>query len=123
MTFFLIDESISPKLAGELRKFGYNAKAIREIGLTGYEDEKIVAYAIKNNAVIIAGDLDFGELWYWSYKGKLGVIILRIKSYTFEDQLMVLRFFHSKGVLKDKKIKTSLVISTMNRYRIRTVDN
>ena len=63
MTFFLIDASLSPKLAEKLRDFGYNAKAVRETKLKGAEDIRIVDYAIKNNAVIVAGDLDFGELW------------------------------------------------------------
>lgn len=42
MTLFLIDESLSPKLAIKLRNLGYNAKSVRETELKGSEDIKIV---------------------------------------------------------------------------------
>lgn len=61
--FFLIDESLSPNLTIKLRELGYNTNSVREIGLKGSDDLKIVEWAIKNNVIIIAGDLDFGELW------------------------------------------------------------
>ena len=59
---FLIDESLSYKLAIKLRELGYNSKSVREIGLNGKEDIEIVRWSIENGAVIITGDLDFGEL-------------------------------------------------------------
>lgn len=116
---FLIDESLSPILAIKLRELGYNAKPVREINLKGADDIKIVEWAIKNNAVIIAGDLDFGELWYWHYNGKVGIILLRTKSYKLESQYKIIKFLHDNKVLKDEKIKNSLIISASNRYRIR----
>lgn len=116
---FLVDESLSPNLAIRLRQLGYNAKSVREIKLKGSNDIKIIEWAIKNNAVIIAGDLDFGELWYWYYNGKVGIIVLRIKSYSIEMQYEVIKFLHNNNVLNKEKIKNSLVITTPNRYRIR----
>ena len=59
---FLVDESLSPNLASKLIQLGYSAKPVREIKLKGSDDIKIVEWAIKNNAIIIAGDLDFGEM-------------------------------------------------------------
>ena len=117
---FLIDESLSPNLAITLRQLGYSAKSVREIKLKGADDIKIVEWAIKNDAVIIAGDLDFGELWYWHYRGKLGVIMLRIKSYKIESQYEVIKFLHDSNVLINDKIGNSLVIAASSRYRIRT---
>ena len=118
---FLIDESLSPNLAIMLRQLGYSAKSVIEIKLKGADDIKIAEWAIKNDAVIIAGDLDFGELWYWHYRGKLGVIMLRIKSYKIESQYEVIKFLHDSNVLINDKIGNSLVIATPSRYRIRTV--
>ena len=117
MNFFLIDESLSPLLAEKIRVLGYYAKAVRETNLKGANDTEIVEWAIKNKAIIISGDLDFGELWYWHYYGKLGVIILRMKSYQLDSQYKVIEFLHNKGVLKE--IKHSLVVSTSTRFRIR----
>ena len=119
--YFLVDESLSPILAHELRQLGYNAISIREINLKGADDTKIIEWSIKNNAIIIAGDLDFGELWFWHYSGKVGVIVLRVKSYTLEKQFEVIIFLHENNVLTNEKIKNSLVISTHNKYRLRTI--
>lgn len=118
-TVFLIDESLSPKLVMKLKELGYNAKSVREIGLKGEDDTKIVEWAIENEAVIITGDLDFGELWYWHYKGELGIIILRMKSYKFEAQCKVVNFLHQNNIFRSKTIKQSLIISSLTRYRIR----
>ncbi|MBI2541345.1 DUF5615 family PIN-like protein [Candidatus Woesearchaeota archaeon] len=117
---FFVDESLSPELAIKLAQLGYSARHAREVQLKGADDEKVVEWAIKNKAVIIAGDLDFGELWYWRYRGKLSVIILRTKSYKIESQYKVIRFLHDNNMLKTGKIINSLVISTSSRYRIRT---
>lgn len=116
---FLVDESLSPELAKKLMQLGYSARHAREVQLKGSDDIKIVEWAIKNKAIIIAGDLDFGELWHWSYKGKLGVIVLRIKSYKVESQYKVIKFLYYNNVLASEKISNALVISTASRYRIR----
>ena len=83
---FLVDESLSPNLVIRLKELGYIAKSVRDIKLKGADDIDIVKWAIKNNAVIITTDLDFGELWYWNHYSKVGVIILRVKDYNLESQ-------------------------------------
>ena len=118
--FFLVDESLPHELAKRLVQLGYSAKHAREVQLKGADDVKIVEWAIKNKAVIISGDLDFGELWYWHYRGKLSVIVLRLKSYKIESQYGVISFLHDNSLLTSGKIVNSLVISTSIRYRIRT---
>ena len=118
--FFLIDESLSPELAIKLKQLGYSVNHARESELKGADDIKIVEWAIKNKAIIITGDLDFGELWYWRYRGKLGMIVLRMKSYKIESQYEVMKFLHNNNVLTSEKILNALVISMSSRYRIRT---
>lgn len=118
--FFLVDESLSPELAIRLVQLGYPAKPARDVELKGADDLKIAEWAIKNKAVIITGDLDFGELWYWLYKGELGIVVLRMKSYKIESQYEVIKFLHNNNLLKSGKIINSLVISTSGKYRIRT---
>ena len=116
---FLLDESLSPLLTEKLRNLGYNVKAVRETNLKGAEEIKIVKWAIKNKAVIITADLDFGEIWYWHHYGDLGVIVIRVKLYNFESQYEILIFLHNNNILKDNRIRKSLIISTSTRYRIR----
>ena len=116
----MVDESLSPNLAIRLRQLGYLVKSVREIQLKGADDVQVIGWSIKNNAVIITGDLDFGELWYWFYHGKVGVIVLRMKSYKIESQYEVIKFLHDNNVFTNEKIRNSLIITTHNRYRIRT---
>ena len=118
--FFFVDESLSPELAIKLKQLGYSANHARETELKGADDIKIIEWAIKNKVVIITGDLDFGELWYWRYRGKLSVIVLRMKSYKIESQYEVINFLHSKNLLENERILNALIISTSSRYRIRT---
>ena len=117
--FLFVDESLSPELAIKLVQLGYSAKHAREVQLKGSDDVKIVEWAIKNKAIIITGDLDFGELWYWRYRGKLSVIVLRMKSYKIESQYEAIKFLHDNKMLASEKLINSLVISTSSRYRIR----
>ncbi|MBS3151584.1 DUF5615 family PIN-like protein [Candidatus Woesearchaeota archaeon] len=119
MNLFLIDESLSPNLAVRLRELGYNAKSVREIGLKGSDDKTIIEWIINNKAILITGDLDFGELWYWYYGGEFGVIVFRIKSYKVETQYKVIEFLYKDKVLVNEKIMHSLIIATPTRYRIR----
>ena len=72
------------------------------------------------NSDIITADLDFGELWYWHYQGKVGIIVLRLKSNSLNAQYGVIDFLHNNNVLSKKNIEKALVISTATKYRIRT---
>lgn len=117
---FLIDESLSPNLATFLKELGYDALSAREAGLKGLPDNKIIEWAQKNNSIVITGDLDFGELWYWHYNGAVGIIVLRLKSYNLEAQQRILEFLYTSKVLDEESVKNALIISTDKKYRIRT---
>ena len=41
---------------------GFSVKDVREHGLRGHPDEDIYAFAQEENAVIISGDLGFGDV-------------------------------------------------------------
>ena len=118
---FLIDESLSPFLSLLLKRLGYSAKSVREINMKGSEDDKIVEWALNNNAVIITGDLDFGELWYWRFRGKVGIIVLRLKIYDQKSQFEILKLLHGGNILMQDRIKNSLVIANNKKFRIRSV--
>ncbi|MBI2550274.1 DUF5615 family PIN-like protein [Candidatus Woesearchaeota archaeon] len=117
---FLIDESLSPQLATFVKGLGYDALSVREASLKGCSDIQIIEWAQKNNSVIITGDLDFGELWYWHYNGTVSIIVLRLKSYKTEAQEKIIEFLHMNKMLAEEKIKNALIMSTGRKYRIRT---
>lgn len=57
----IVDAQLPPRLAETLRKAGYDAVAVREVGLRDAEDSEIWAYAIEKNAAVITKDEDFSE--------------------------------------------------------------
>ena len=115
----LADENISEKTVASIRKAGYDIKSIRDIGLKGSNDEKIVDFATKEKRAILTFDLDFGEIYYFSSEAKIGVIVLRLKSQWFEyASPIILKLLKSKK-LETEEFKNALVIVTETRYRIR----
>ncbi len=58
---FIVDAQLPPLLAETLRKSGYDAVAVREIGLHDAKDSIIWQYALENQAIILTKDEDFSE--------------------------------------------------------------
>lgn len=119
MTTFLLDENLSPLLARWLEGFGYDVRAVRDVGLKGKSDREIVIWLQQNNAILITSDLDFGEFFYAQSLGSFGVIILRGRpqnSGTFER---ILKNLDMGGILRNEDLTKSLVLATERNYRCR----
>jgi predicted nuclease of predicted toxin-antitoxin system len=78
---FIVDAQLPPSLAGALRHAGYDAAAVREIGLHQAKDAVIWDYALKNDGVILTKDEDFAERCGRS-QGSPVVVWLRIGNAT-----------------------------------------
>jgi predicted nuclease of predicted toxin-antitoxin system len=63
---FIVDAQLPPALAQLLRQRGYDAVAVREIGLRDARDAEIWQYAIQHQAAIITKDQDFAERHLYS---------------------------------------------------------
>lgn len=122
MPKFLIDENLSPKLADFLHSLGYTASAVRDVGLTGSSDEKIVAWAKTHKHIVITRDMGFG----YTYAVKdiaFGLMLLRSKTdetRAFEDLLFRL---HQSGQLASMTTTTFLVVSPSSVRHIRKSGN
>lgn len=58
---FVVDAQLPPALARALREAGYDAQAVRELGLREAEDSVIWDYALANHTAVITKDQDFSE--------------------------------------------------------------
>lgn len=58
---FLVDAQLPPALAHWLREAGYNAVAVREVGLHTANDSAIWQHAQKAGLIIITKDEDFAQ--------------------------------------------------------------
>jgi predicted nuclease of predicted toxin-antitoxin system len=59
---FLVDECLPPQLAALLRSAGHDCAHVYELGLGGQPDEQIMAFADRENRILLSADTDFGEL-------------------------------------------------------------
>lgn len=59
---FLVDNSLSPRLAEALRELAHEAIHVRDIGLAQATDEIVFEAAARERCIIIAQDTDFGTL-------------------------------------------------------------
>lgn len=117
MPKLLVDENLSPRLTVFLFDLGYEAKHVRDISLKGQPDYKIVAWAKKNNHIIITRDLGFG-LTYSQSSNPSGIILLRSKIDTIETLQDILHHLHTEKVLSNPEIDRSLIIATPTKTRI-----
>jgi len=73
---FLIDESIDVKVADLLRTSGFNAKHVIEVGLAGHPDEDVLAYAYREDRVLLTHDPDFLDDRLFPPHRNPGVVVL-----------------------------------------------
>jgi len=115
---FLLDANLSPKTGEHLRKkFNFDIIDLITEGKYGLSDEKVIKFAKKEKRVIITFDLDFGEIYYFSERGKVGIIVLRIMDQTVESVNKVLGKFFQKEA-KNIDLEKSLVVIDDNKIRI-----
>lgn len=118
MVKLLLDANLSPKTRKYLEeKFNFNVIDLITEDKHGLTDEKVVKFAKKEKRVIITFDLDFGEIYYLSEKGKVGIIVLRIQDQRVESVNKVLdKFFQKEADNID--LGKSLVVIDENKIRI-----
>ena len=118
MISFLADENISPQSADHLEALGYPCRSLRRDGPRGLTDTEIVALAKIEGHVIITHDLDFGEIYYLTEKGKVGILVLRLRYQTVEAVNAVLERFLQSAVLDEKVLRRGLVVVSEAWYRV-----
>lgn len=114
---FLADMGISYSTVEWLREQGYDTKHLRDEGLQKLSDDKIIIKAKDEGRIILACDLDFGDLMAASKDIFPSIIIFRLHNLTSRS------INHQiEKILPDistELIKGSVIIVEENRYRIR----
>ncbi|MEK7558721.1 MAG: DUF5615 family PIN-like protein [Patescibacteria group bacterium] len=118
MLKLLLDANLSPKTRKYLeKKFHFNVIDLATENKHGMTDEQVVKLAKKEKRVIITFDLDFGEIYYFSERGKVGIIVLRLEDQRVESANKVLnKFFQNES--KNVDLEKSLVVIDESRIRI-----
>jgi len=101
-----------------LRKLGYEIRGVAEAGLKGCQDDEVVNLAVRENRIIITHDLGFGSVYYFSKRGYVGIIILRIYPPTVEEANHILKNFLRRVDLEKEKLTKCLIMLNRRRYRV-----
>lgn len=117
MIKLLLDANLSPETREYLIKtFLFDVIDLITENKSGLSDGEIILLAKKEKRIIITFDLDFGEIYHFKEKGKIGVIVLRLEDQTVESVNKTLyKFFSSYA--KNVNMSKSLVVLKENKMR------
>ena len=121
MTKLLLDANLSPETGEYLREnFSFNVIDLITENKGVLTDEKVVLLAKKERRIIVTFDLDFGEIYHFREKGKIGVIVLRLQDQRVESVNKTLyKFFNFYTGYKDKfDLNRALIILEEEKIRI-----
>lgn len=118
MLTVVIDEDMPRSTAKLLIAKGFEALDVRDYGLRGQNDEKIFEFAQKNNAVLLTGDLGFGNLFHFPIGTHSGIFIAHFPNEISSSELnnQILNAFLS---LKENDFSGNLIILEPGKLRIR----
>ncbi|MBI1769872.1 MAG: DUF5615 family PIN-like protein [Bacteroidetes bacterium] len=118
MPRFVIDEDMPRSTGRVLKDCGYEVKDIRDHGLRGADDEMIFRFAQGNQAVLITGDLGFGNILHFPIGSYSGIVVARFPNETTTNEInrqLVERFKE----LSEEDFKGNLIIIDPGKIRIR----
>ncbi len=116
MKLFL-DENISPLHARELRADGYDALGVVEAGLSGASDERVLAFAIDEDRILVTLDADFANILRFPSENSPGLVRLRLHPPTEPAIRDTLR--KALLLLKNVELRGRLAVVEPNKIRIR----
>ena len=115
---FLLDQNQSPLLVGELTVAGHDAVHVRDLGMSRATDRVILAYAVKDQRIVLSSDTDFGELLAMSNAALPSVVLLRRQGDRRAAQIASLVLANLEAVSEDLAAGAIVVLET-DRVRVR----
>jgi predicted nuclease of predicted toxin-antitoxin system len=114
---FLADAGISPVTVEFLKRLGHDTTHIRALGLQQANDRQIVELARDDDRIVIAFDLDFGDILALGVMDKPSVILFRLSDERAESVNT-----HLSVVLNERVTELeagALILIEDVRYRVR----
>jgi len=115
---FVIDEDIARSTGNLLADAGYEIIDIRDQGLRGAEDEKVFRFAQSEKAILLSGDVGFGNLRKFPLGRHHGILIVHYPN-ELPVQEINRQLLQALNQLKDADLSKNLTIIEPGKIRIR----
>lgn len=114
---FLVDESLSSRVAELLQSADHDAVHVGDLGLLGAPDDEVMAAARTEDRVLITVDTDFGGLLAFAHESTPSAILVRRAPHRAESQAQLL--LAALPEVEQDLIAGALVVLSPGQARIR----
>ncbi|MFA0730868.1 MAG: hypothetical protein LKKZDAJK_001398 [Candidatus Fervidibacter sp.] len=118
MVRFVVDESMPRSTALELRRLGYWAEDVRDVGLRGADDERVFQYAQAQQATLVTAGLDFADIRRFPTGTHHGIIVVRVPD-VLPTWVVNAELISALQQLRGQSLRGALVIVELGRLRVR----
>lgn len=119
---FIVDEDLPRSLHRALREAGFDAVDVRDIGLRGQPDDRVLAEAIRQDRTLLTGDMGFGNLIRFPLGSHHGIAVARFSTQmpTAEVTRLIVA---AVATLTTADLRGALVVIEPDRVRLRLPDD
>ena len=87
---FLVDECTGPAVDEWLSEQGHDSASVYDES-PGCPDDEVIAWAVREDRILVTNDKDFGEKVYRESSSHHGVVLLRLEDERSQNKIAVLR--------------------------------
>ncbi|MBM4346649.1 MAG: hypothetical protein FJ107_00800 [Deltaproteobacteria bacterium] len=118
MLKFLIDEDMPRSTTKVLKTKGFSALDARDCGLRGSSDDEIFRFAQEEKAIILTGDLGFGNHLRFPVGRHAGIVIVHFPN-EVPSSVLNKQIVKALDDLSEADLKGNLIILEPGKIRIR----
>jgi len=118
MPRFVIDEDMPRSTAPALRTKGYEALDVRDFGLRGKSDDEVFKFAQKEKAIVLTGDLGFGNILQFPLGSHSGIVVAHFPNEVSTSELNN-QIIKTLETLSENDFNGNLIIIEPGKVRIR----
>ena len=118
MARFVIDEDMPRSTGAALVQEGYEVRDVRDHGYRGSGDEEIYRFAQKEEAILLTGDLGFGNILKFPLGKHFGIVVARFPNEMGPGEINR-EIVAGLRDLRENEFKGNLIILEPGRIRIR----
>ena len=111
------DQNIMVETVEFLRRQGHDVTSTRDVGLALAPDDEVLAFAIRENRILLTFNADFGDIRLFPVGTHAGIIRLRVNQQTAEVLHPILE--NTLGQLAEKDLSGKLITVAKTAIRIR----